>query len=55
MPSYGGKQAPAGVERNIAKPILGSRTMRSKNGNIMPAITIDNCTYKGNAVLNANR
>jgi len=46
---------PAGVVRNIAKPILGSRTMRSKNGNIMPAMTVDNCTYKGNAVLNANR
>jgi len=55
MPSYGEKQTPAGVKRNIAKPILGSRTMKSRNGNIMPAMTIDNCTYKGNVVLNANR
>jgi hypothetical protein len=46
---------PAGVVRNIAKPILSSRTMRSKNGTIMPAMTINNCTYKGNAVLNANK
>ena len=55
MPSYGEKQMPAGVELNTAKPILGSRTMRSKNANIAPALTINNCTYKGNAVLNANR
>tara|TARA_R100000951_G_scaffold115387_1_gene123321 strand:+ start:1473 stop:1640 length:168 start_codon:yes stop_codon:yes gene_type:complete len=55
MPSYGEKQIPAGVVRNIAKPILSSRTMKSKNGTIMPAMTIDNCTYKGNAALNANR
>ena len=32
MPSYGEKQMPAGVVRNIAKPILSSRTMKSKNG-----------------------
>ena len=42
MPSYGEKQMPAGVVRNIAKPILGSRTMRSKDGTIMPAITRPN-------------
>jgi hypothetical protein len=29
--------------------------MRSKNANIAPALTLNNCTYKGNAVLNANR
>ena len=55
MPSYGEKQKPAGVVRSIAKPILGSRTMKSKDGTIIPAMTVDNCTYKGNAVLNANK
>lgn len=55
MPNRGEYQKPAGVELNGAKPILGSRTMRSKNANIAPALTINNCTYKGNAVLNANR
>ena len=55
MPSYGEKQMPAGIVRSIAKPILGSRTMKSKDGTIMPAMTVDNWTYKGNAVLNANK
>jgi len=55
MPSYGEKQMPAGIVRSIAKPILGSRTMKSKDGTIIPAMTVDNCTYKGNAVLNANK
>ena len=55
MPSYGEKQMPAGVVRDIAKPILSSRTMKSNTGTIMPAITIDNCTYRGKAVLNAKQ
>ena len=55
MPSYGEKQTPAGVKRNIAKPILGSRTMKSRNSCIDSSLAIDNCTYKGNVVLNANR
>jgi len=55
MPSYGEKQVPAGIKKNIAKPILSSRTMKSRNGVITPAMTINNCSYKGNAVLNANK
>jgi len=55
MPNRGEYQKPAGVELNGAKPILGSRTMRSINCTIASTLTIDNCTYKGNAVLNANR
>ena len=55
MPSYGEKQMPAGVVRNIAKPILGKRTMVSRNSCIDSSLGIDNCSYRGNAVLNANR
>lgn len=55
MPNYGEKQMPAGVVRNIAKPILNKRVMVSRNACIDSSLAIDNCTYKGNAVLNANR
>ena len=55
MPSYGEKQKSAGVNKSpIMKPI-GNRTMKSNNSNIAPFFTIDNCEYKGNSVLNANR
>ncbi len=33
---------------------VGDRTMKSKNGCIAPAFTINNIEYKGNAVLRAN-
>ena len=56
MPSYGEKQAPAGKVLNTAKPIVGTRVMKSNNKVIEPTLNrIDNIPYKGNAVLNANR
>jgi len=55
MPSYGEKQAPAGVDKSPAMKPLGKRTMRSKDSTIAPALTIDNCEYKGNAALRANQ
>jgi len=54
MPNYGEKQAPAGKVLNNAKPIVGTRVMKSNNSTITPTLkTIDNIPYKGNAVLNA--
>jgi len=55
MPSYGESQKPAGVKLNSAKPILGKRSMTSRDATIAPALTIDQIPYKGNAALNANR
>jgi hypothetical protein len=56
MPSYGEKQKPAGKVLNTAKPIVGTRVMKSNNSVITPTLKqIDNIPYKGNAVLNANR
>ncbi len=56
MPSYGEKQAPAGKVLNTAKPIVGTRVMRTNNSTITPTLrTIDNVPYKGNAVLNAQK
>ena len=55
MPSYGEKQMPAGVDKSPAMKPLGQRTMKSKDATIAPGLTIDNCVYKGNAALNANR
>jgi hypothetical protein len=56
MPNYGEKQKPAGEVLNIAKPIVGTRIMRSNNTTIIPTLRqIDNIPYKGNAVLNANK
>jgi hypothetical protein len=55
MPSYGEQQMPAGVDKSPAMKPLGKRTMRSKDSTIMPALTIDNCEYKGNAALRANQ
>ena len=56
MPSYGEKQKPAGKVLNTAKPIVGTRVMKSNNSTITPTLSgIKNCEYKGNAVLNANK
>ena len=57
MPSYGEKQERAGVKLSTPKRCMpiGERTMRSRNSNIAPGLTIDNIPYKGNAVLNANK
>ena len=55
MPTYGAKQNPAGVNKSPMQKPLGKRVMESKNVNIKPSLIIDNITYKGNAVLNANK
>ena len=56
MQSYGDKQQPAGKVLNTAKPIVGTRVMKSNNATITPTLGgIKNCGYKGNAVLNANK
>jgi hypothetical protein len=56
MPSYGEKQKPAGVKLNTAKPIVGTRVMKSNNAIITPTLGgISNCEYKGNPALNAQK
>ncbi len=56
MPSYGEKQVPAGKVLNTAKPIVGTRMMKSNNTTVIPTLRqINNIPYKGNAVLNANQ
>mgnify|MGYP003114697538 FL=1 len=55
MPSYGEKQQPAGKDISPAIKPLGKRTMVSRNATIKPSLGLDNCTYKGNAVLNAQK
>ena len=55
MPTYGEKQIPAGVDKSpVIKP-LGTREMESRQTNVETTVRIDNCPYKGNAALNANR
>tara|TARA_R100001509_G_C4712065_1_gene163666 strand:- start:355 stop:522 length:168 start_codon:yes stop_codon:yes gene_type:complete len=55
MPTYGEKQIPAGVDKSpVIKP-LGTREMESRQTNVETTLRIDNCPYKGNAALNANR
>ena len=55
MPSYGEEQKPAGVDKSPAMKPLGKRTMVSRNRMIKSDLSIDNCPYKGNPALNANR
>ncbi|MCP4440938.1 MAG: hypothetical protein GY810_18610 [Aureispira sp.] len=55
MPSIGEYQKPAGVNISPAQKPLGKRVMVSRNTTIKSTLEIDNCTYKGNPVLNANR
>ena len=55
MPSYGEKQKSAGIDISPANKPLGERKMVSNNTTIKTTLKIDNCEYKGNAVLNANR
>ncbi len=57
MPAYGENQKPAGVKLNTPKRCMpvGERTMKSKDGTIAKAFTVNNIPYKGNASLNANR
>ena len=56
MPSYGMKQKPAGKKMACGCKPLGTRVMKSNTSTITPSLKkIDNITYKGNAVLNANK
>ena len=55
MPTYGETQRPAGVDKSPAYKPLGTREMESRQTNIETTLRIDNCPYKGNAVLNANK
>ena len=55
MPSYGKKQQPAGKDISPAMKPLGKRTMVSRNATIKSSLSVDNCAYKGNAVLNAQK
>ena len=53
MPTYGEEQKPAGVNKSPMQKPLGKRVMESRNATIKSSLSIDNCPYKGNAVLNA--
>jgi hypothetical protein len=55
MPTYGAKQKPAGVNTTPPAKHLGTRDMDSRNRMIKTSLKIENCVYKGNAVLNANK
>jgi len=56
MPTYGNQQTPAGKAIQPKLSIPGTRVMKCNNSTITPTIkSIDNCPYKGNSVLNANR
>jgi hypothetical protein len=55
MPTIGKTQKPAGVDKSSPQKPLGKRKMESRNVNIKSSLIIDNCQYKGNAVLNANK
>jgi len=55
MPSYGEEQIPAGVDKSPAIKPLGKRTMESRDRLVKSTLSIDNCPYKGNAAINANK
>jgi hypothetical protein len=55
MPSYGEKQKSAGIDISKANKLVGERKMVSKDMTIKTTLKIDNCEYKGNPVLNANK
>ena len=55
MPSYGEAQRPAGVDKSPAMKPLGKRTMVSRDRLVKSNLSIDNCEYKGNAAINANK
>jgi len=55
MPSYGEAQRPAGVDKSPAIKPLGKRTMESRSRLVRSTLAIDNCEYKGNPVINANK
>ena len=53
MPTQGEQQKPAGINKSPMQKPLGKRVMESRNVNIKPSLSIDNCPYKGNPALNA--
>lgn len=55
MLSYGEKQIPAGKDISPVNKPLGERKMVSRDMTIKTTLRIDNCEYKGNAALNANK
>lgn len=55
MPSYGEQQRPAGVNKSPDIKPLGTRTMESRQTNVISTLKIDNCPYKGNPALNAQK
>ena len=55
MPSYGEKQMPAGKDISPKNKPLGKRSMISRDTTIRTTLKIDNCEYKGNQVMNANK
>jgi len=55
MPNYGEKQMPAGVKLSCGCSVVGTRSMKSNNSNIITTLRLDNIPYKGNPVLNANK
>tara|TARA_R100001530_G_scaffold21316_1_gene17591 strand:+ start:428 stop:601 length:174 start_codon:yes stop_codon:yes gene_type:complete len=55
MPTQGEQQRPAGVNKSPMQKPLGKRVVVSKQSNIQSGLSIDNCPYKGNAALNAQR
>ena len=49
-------QTPSGKVLNTAKPVVGTRVMKSNNSTITPTLRqIDNIEYKGNSALLAQR
>ncbi len=55
MPSQGETQKSAGIDLTKPAKKKGTRYMVSKDMTIVSNLQIDNCEYKGNAVLNANK
>jgi hypothetical protein len=56
MPSYGETQKPAGVIKPMPGVDNSTKTMgATKSTVVKPAFKIQPQTYKGNAVLNANK
>ena len=55
MPTYGETQRPAGVNKSPVEKTLGTRKMESRQTNVISTLKIDNCPYKGNPALNAQK
>ena len=55
MPSIVEYQKPAGANISKSPKLPGKRSMQSRNSTIKPSLHLDNCEYKGNAVLNAQK